>query len=304
MWAITSYYNPVRYTRRLSNYRIFRANLGIPLVAVELSFDGRFELTERDADILIQITGGAVLWQKERLLNIAIKAVPPDVTNIAWIDCDVIFERPDWADEAKKQLNEFNVVQLFSDQVNLSSEDQSIGECRDASSYAQGTVSIVSENNFSFRNLTPSSASKLMTSVGLAWAARRELLEKHGFYDATIVGGGDTAMALALYGQFEMLIERMSLNDACREHYLSWAHPYHQTMNERVGYVAGRIYHLWHGDIGNRAYVTRHEQLAGFTFEPKFDLAIGPNGAWQWARPRPELEGFLKSYFLNRAEDG
>jgi hypothetical protein len=76
VWAIASYYNPVGYRRRLANYRLFRANLGIPLVTVELSFDGRFELAEDDADILIQLTGGAVLWQKERLLNLAAKAVP------------------------------------------------------------------------------------------------------------------------------------------------------------------------------------------------------------------------------------
>ena len=93
MWAITSYYNPVRYKRRLSNYRLFRANLGVPLVAVELSFDGQFELTEKDADILLQISGGAVLWQKERLLNLAIKAVPPNASSIAWIDCDTMKNR-------------------------------------------------------------------------------------------------------------------------------------------------------------------------------------------------------------------
>ena len=66
MWAITSYFNPVGYRRRLSNYRTFRADLAVPLVAVELSFDGRFELTDDDADILIQLSGGAVLWQKDR----------------------------------------------------------------------------------------------------------------------------------------------------------------------------------------------------------------------------------------------
>ena len=36
---------------------------------MELSFDGEFELEEKDADILIQLSGGAVLWQKERLLK-------------------------------------------------------------------------------------------------------------------------------------------------------------------------------------------------------------------------------------------
>ena len=82
MWAITTYFNPVQYKRRLSNYKIFRANLGIPLVTVELSFDGRFELTNRDADILIQISGGAVLWQKERLLNVALKFGFPRTSKI------------------------------------------------------------------------------------------------------------------------------------------------------------------------------------------------------------------------------
>jgi hypothetical protein len=60
MWAITSYYNPLRYKRRFENYRTFRRNLTLPLLAVELSFDGEFELTKGDADILVQISGGAL----------------------------------------------------------------------------------------------------------------------------------------------------------------------------------------------------------------------------------------------------
>ena len=75
MWAITSYFNPVGYKRRLSNYRMFRANLGAPLVTVELSFDGRFELTDQDADVLIHFVM-VPCSGKERLLNLALKAVP------------------------------------------------------------------------------------------------------------------------------------------------------------------------------------------------------------------------------------
>ncbi|HET9413019.1 MAG TPA: hypothetical protein VFO74_02715, partial [Pseudolabrys sp.] len=81
-------------------------------MTVELSFNGRFELTNQDADILIQLRGGALLWQKERLLNLALKAVPSNATKIAWFDCDVILKRSDWADEAKSQLKEFRVIQL------------------------------------------------------------------------------------------------------------------------------------------------------------------------------------------------
>ena len=43
--------------------------------------------------------------------------------------------------------------------------------------------------------------------------------------------------------------------------------------------------------------------LAAFDFDPEADLRIGPNGAWHWARPRPELEHFLAQYFVSRNED-
>src|SRR5215211_5841400 len=114
IWAITSYFNPVRYRRRLENYRTFRSNLRIPLVAVELSFDGQFELTKDDADILVQLSGGALLWQKERLLNVGLQSVPAGVENVALIDCDVVFEREDWAEDAEAKLREqCNIIHLF-----------------------------------------------------------------------------------------------------------------------------------------------------------------------------------------------
>ena len=143
MWAITSYFNPLGSRRRLSNYRPFRANLTIPLVTVELSFNGVFELEKNDADILIQLSGAALLWQKERLLNLALKAVPTDVEHIAWLDCDVILKRKDWAAEAKKQLQELNVVQLFSEAVFLNPDDdiQRI-RVRDGYSYIPGLMSL------------------------------------------------------------------------------------------------------------------------------------------------------------------
>jgi hypothetical protein len=53
-WAITCYFNPAGYRRRLENYRTFRQRLKVPLVAVELSFGEEFQLASGDADILVQ----------------------------------------------------------------------------------------------------------------------------------------------------------------------------------------------------------------------------------------------------------
>ncbi len=79
--------------------------------------------------------------------------------------------------------------------------------------------------------------------------------------------------------------------------------PFHKSVAERFGHLPGMIYHLKHGALKNRQYLARHEQLAGFGFDPEFDIRIGPNGAWHWARPRPDLEAFLRDYFVSRAED-
>jgi hypothetical protein len=304
MWAITSYFNPARFKRRLSNYRIFRANLGVPLVTVELSFDGVFELTEKDADILIRISGGAVLWQKERLLNVAIKSVPHSINSIAWIDCDVIFERSEWFDEAEKQLTSFNIIQLYSDLIDLNPDDAQTNY-HTAPTRGHGIVSVVGEHTAGNLDLAPllTDASRAV-APGHAWAARRDILEEHGLYDAMIVGGGDSVFIAASYGQFETAIKFCQFDGARRQHFLEWARPYHKAIGGRIGYVAGRLYHLWHGSIENRAYTDRQQRLASLNFEPDADLAIGPNGAWQWARSRPELEKFLVSYFNHRAEDG
>jgi hypothetical protein len=301
MWAITSYYNPVRYKRRLSNYRMFRANLGIPLVTVELSFDDKFELGRNDADRLIQISGGAVLWQKERLLNLAIKAVPSNVKNIAWFDCDTILQRADWVEEANRQLDKLSVIQLFSNVVDVSPEQY---EKQPALHNGHTLVpGIVSRSNARELLFETNLGTVPFYHEGLAWAANRRLLDDHGFYDAGIVGGGDSLMAAAMYGRYDGSIKMFVLDAPRREHYLRWAVPFHDSVAGCVGYVPGTICHLAHGSRENRRYEDRHASFAGFNFNPDVDLRIGANGAWHWTRSRPDLENFLMNYFINRAED-
>src|SRR5437660_265447 len=96
LWAITAYFNPQHYQRRLHNFHVFRRNLKIPLLAVELGYDGGFDLRTGDVDILLQRPGQDVLWQKERLLNLALAALPATVGKVVCLDCDILLERDDW----------------------------------------------------------------------------------------------------------------------------------------------------------------------------------------------------------------
>jgi hypothetical protein len=174
---------------------------------VELSFDGRFELTDDDADILIQLSGGAVLWQKERLLNIAFQSVPQDAKNIAWLDCDVIFERPDWMDEAEQKLSEASVVQLYSELVDLGPDGYRANvQHHDVRLTGHSIVSAINSSGLKQLDAAVESGKDIRQPFpfGMAWAARRKILEGHGLYDAMIIGGGDRAMVHAMYGQFEV----------------------------------------------------------------------------------------------------
>ena len=84
--------DPAGYQRRKANYHVFRDRLRLPLLTVEWSQTGQFALGPADAELLIQLDGGDVMWQKERLLNVAIAHLPPQCTHVAWLDCDLIFD--------------------------------------------------------------------------------------------------------------------------------------------------------------------------------------------------------------------
>lgn len=306
MWALTTYFNPIRYKRRLSNYRIFRANLHIPLVTVELSFDGQFELSKNDAHVLIQLSGGAVLWQKERLLNIALKSIPSDVKNITWLDCDILFERKDWVEEAERQLHDrYNVIQLFSKVVYLDKEDTGPALVNGHNSYRTipGLVAVYNKHNVSLLDKLPVVADGgIIYNPGLAWAAKKEIFAEHGFYDLAIVGAGDLYMASSIFGRMNSLIEFHAVNKPRSENYLKWGRPFHRTVANKVGYIPGEVFHLWHGDIINRNYKNRFKILADFN--PQNDVYIGDNGVWHWTKPNTALAGQLRAHFVNRREDG
>jgi hypothetical protein len=88
--------------------------LNVPLLTVELAFgDNPFELRAGDAEKIVKIRGGDVMWQKERLLNIAVEHLPPECEYVAWLDCDLIFDDADWAEKTQAALQKYVVVQPF-----------------------------------------------------------------------------------------------------------------------------------------------------------------------------------------------
>ena len=138
---------------------------------------------------------------------------------------------------------------------------------------------------------------------GLAWAARRTLLDKHGLYDGSIVGGGDRAIVCAALGRFDYCVEAQRLGSREEKHYRRWGEPFFADVRAQVGYLEGRIFHLWHGNVKARGYARRH-CLAELGFDPFTDIAVDANGCWRWNSDKPDLHEYVRSYFASRNEDG
>jgi hypothetical protein len=303
LWAITSYYNPMHYQRRRTNYQLFRKCLKVPLVAVELAYGPDFELAETDADILIQLRGKHVMWQKERLLNVALGALPSSCSKVIWADCDIIFGSEDWAERASRLLDRFMLVQAFKDAHHLSpnwNPDQPPMPALFTQPSAVSTITSGVQAASLF--MRPSERGPYPTSKGLAWAARREFFEGMGLYDACIVGGGDLAMISAVYGCFDIAMRNM--NDLQKEHYLAWARRCHEMHHEKTSFLDCCLFHLWHGEMDKRHYRERHDGLRRFDFDPFQDIAHDQNGSWIWNTDKPGMHEYVRNYFAAREEDG
>ena len=122
LWVITCYFNPCRYKTKRANFDAFMAGMkdnGANVLVVELAFgDEEFELPE--SKNVLRLRGSGVMWQKERLLNIAARDPAghraPRSPGSTMTSCS---RTPNWVQETSDALEEFVVVQPFDWAVRL-----------------------------------------------------------------------------------------------------------------------------------------------------------------------------------------
>jgi hypothetical protein len=323
VWAITAYFNPGRFRRRYANYQTFRKALKLPLLTIEWSPEARFDLDDEHADVLVRVSGGALMWQKERLLNIAVSRLPAECDLVAWLDCDVVFSDERWISELLAESKRSAVTQLFSRVVHLPATPARDAGAASAplelalltrtalASRAHAAQAPIPDEGAGDDAALPDAQREARElarlaarpSSGHAWAARRELLADHGLYDACVCGAGDMALALAALGRPEAFLAGYPLNDGQRAHYEAWAARFGAAVGGAVGCLQGTLFHLFHGRMVDRQYRTRLARLADSGFDPARDLLRSAQGAWEWAAPDDALARFLAEYFRDRRED-
>lgn len=292
--------NPRRYLTRYKLYNQFKAHAelsGVNLWTVETRYGDRpFEVIDERDPRSIGLQTWDELWHKENMINVAISRLPKDWEYVAWVDADIGFIRPDWANETVQMLQHHQVVQMFSEAHDLGPKFETLQKHMGfAYCFRQGKPR---KKGMPYDFWHP----------GYAWAARREFLEHtSGLLDSGILGAGDRHMALAMIGCVEESLESVRGGRLAPGYIRSierWQAQALKYGRMDIGYVEGAIYHFYHGAKKNRRYIERWDILRRHQFCPETHVRKGWNGLWEFTEAAPiKLVHEVAGYFGQRNED-
>lgn len=292
--VVSCHFNPCNYKSRDCNLLRSMTALtdqAVPLYLAHLVFTNQNSAISMPTATVLKFRGRDILWHKERLLNLLIEKLPSRYTKVAWIDADILFPDSRWFQWTSELLDTYDLIQLYDRIEQRDNDGQPIAELAGLAAY----ISSGKPQPFNF-DLS-------RTWPGLAWAAKRRLLATHGLFDAMIVGGADTYMSIAAYGQVGAEWHLNQLAPKLREAWSTWAAPFYRDIQGRVGFVPTPVIQLGHGTRMNRRYVDRMRILTTYDFDPKSDIAPDEYGVWQWATHKPLLHRAVRDYFESRRED-
>lgn len=302
--GITCYFNPNQCPYRLANFQRFSEEIrrcGLPLYVVELANgDQPFQIEDSPNYVIKRVRSKDLMFQKERLLNIALDMLPADCDEVIWIDCDIVFTERNWVKSTSKALKSHPVVQPFSHCLSLPKCDLgqhdfagvSFNNCSGSGKIRRGYAH--------YHSLRLGYSNLHNGHVGYVWAARREFLDKHRFYDHIVTGAGDLFMVMAYYGTLGWIDyqdDLMHLSDEACFHFFDWAVPVYEDVKGNVGWTNNIALHLWHGELHTRNYLNKSRQLQLNKFDPRADLKLNEDGCWEWSGGKPDLSKGIADIF-------
>lgn len=307
LYVIAPIFNPQRYRSRWKLYKDFEnmvlSNEEAYLVTIECTFGKRTKVFEEQVSPrhkVIHVQTHHELWIKENLINLAIQRLPDDWEYVAWIDPDTHFARPDWVGETLHLLQHYQVIQMFSEAVDLSPKYEIINKFKGWMWCYLNEYDNMPGHDCYYHD---GGMDKIHWHPGFAWAARREAINHLGtLIDWAILGSGDRHMAAALIGQV-----RTSINPRISKRYKDmldeWQARAEKHIKRNVGYMDGLLLHHWHGKKSNRGYKDRWRILVDHKYDPHLDIKRDSQGIFQLTDRSFKLRDNIRAYFKQRDED-
>jgi hypothetical protein len=296
--VVTVVSNPIRFYSRYKLYHAFEKQItdaSAELYTVEIAFGDRpFEITQADNPKHLQLRTNSEVWHKENALNLMMQRLPSDWEYVAWIDADILFTRPDWAQETLHLLQHFDIIQMFSHAQDMGPKFEPLLQFRSfMHSYLEGIPYSSPYDYYTGLDWHP----------GYAWAARRSALNHlGGLIDRAILGSADRHMAAALIGKVDSSYHPQ-VSPQYKKMLRIWQDRANKYIKKNIGYMDGLILHYWHGKKVDRGYSSRWKILYEDNYNPELDLKRDTNGLFQITDRNIKLRDDIRGYFRSRNED-
>lgn len=305
LYVITPIFNSQRYRSRWRLYQDFEKHIidsGAILITIEAAFGNRdFAITSKDNPNHIQVRIRDQLWVKESLINAAITRLPHDWSYVAWIDADIHFTRNDWVGETIHRLQEYHVVQMFSEAQDLSPNFESILKHKGFMYCYLNNIPQAKTPSYYYHEQIEGERI-IKYHPGFAWAARRSAINHlGGLIDWSPLGAADNHLAHALIGQVQKSVHPEMHRDYLKS-LLKYQERAEQYIKRNVGYIEGLILHYWHGKKVDRKYWDRWKILTSNKFTPDM-LKKDWQGIWHWNEASILLRDQVRRYLKERNED-
>lgn len=302
--VVAVYSNPLRWESRRDLHAAFEQHMvdsGVELTTVECAFGERaFEFEGNPQINRVQVRAKTLLWTKENLINIGISRLPAGWKYVAWVDADVFFRKPGWAAEAVQALQQYDVIQPWSDAYDLGPKDEHLQAHKSFCRQFWNKQPVVPVGKAWWKT---DGGPYDYAHSGYAWAATRQAIEwLGGLFELGAMGSGDHHMALAFVGRVEKSVPGR-VTDAYWKHLSQWQARALHHVNYNLGFTWGTLEHRWHGRKAERKYVDRWQMILEHKFDPDSDLKRNSYGVLELAGNKPLLTRDLDHYFRQRNED-
>lgn len=356
LWCVVPVHNPWRWKSRYRHTdRAIKhfIDSGAVVVLVETAFNRR-EFVYADSGLhgtvancgihgefrhqYVPLRSPSELWLKENMINIGVQRIPdPNWEQVAWLDSDVIFARPNWVGETIHKLQHYSFLQMFSQARDLGPNYEMLGVDYPhaqgigfVSAWEQGHIksTVTPEILADLENLQGALDAAKRTFLqleediegyygkmgekrlfpGLAWACTRQAWEDvGGLLDVAIWGGADWHMSHAMIEKTEGMM-RNDLHRNYKKIVDQWYQRCRTHIRRNVGTMDGVIFHNWHGKKTQRGYNTKHSLLSRFGFDPMRHLKRDSQGLWQLHDDRStafvQIRDMMRRIAKERNEDG
>jgi hypothetical protein len=277
--VILVFFNPAGSHRIVQNLLYIKQKLEIahiPFFIGELAYNDAPYVFHPGTPNIFQFRGGSYMFAKENLISCMLRRdIVKGYSKYVIMDCDIVFDTPDWIDGISTALDSYDVVQPFqwANMLNLKFKSIMIKS------------SIV---------LNPVGG-----HTGYVWAFRRDWYDRvGGLYEYALIGGGDKCLAhiAGIHLEWNGGTYRSDLpplGDSSRTWYLPYT-----------------IWHLPHGVIEKRRYVERNDTISramsALSISKLRDAVdVGADGLFEWKSPfRTHLNTVVLNYFKSREDDG